>query len=82
MWLLFGYFPLRVRGSLGFRQAHNLEVAGSNPTPVTNNNNLYKIFSHLGFEAAFLCSGLLTRSLSLFGKAPCSALAVVTLRLS
>ena len=35
MWLLFGYFPLSVRVSLGFRQAHNLKVAGSNPAPAT-----------------------------------------------
>ena len=35
MWLLFGYFSLSVRVSLGFRQAHNLKVAGSNPAPAT-----------------------------------------------
>ena len=31
MSLLFGYFPLRVRVSLGFRRTHKLKVAGSNP---------------------------------------------------
>ena len=36
LWLLFGYFLLSVRVSLGFRQAHNLKVAGSNPAPATN----------------------------------------------
>ena len=35
VWLLFGYFPLSDRASLGFRQAHNLKVAGSNPAPAT-----------------------------------------------
>ena len=36
MWLLFGYFPLNVRVTLGFRQAHNLKVVGSHPAPATN----------------------------------------------
>ena len=36
MWLLFGYFPLSVRRALGFREAHNLKVAGSNPAPATH----------------------------------------------
>ena len=36
LWLLFGYFPMGVRASLGFLQAHNLKVAGSNPTPANS----------------------------------------------
>ena len=55
MWLLFGYFPLNVGVSQGFRQAHNLKVVGSNPTPATNTieNTYTAIRSDGGFSVCW-----------------------------
>ena len=53
MWLLFGYFPLSVTVFLGFCQAHNLKVAGSNPAPATNTwKNMH---TAIRLEGGFFC---------------------------
>jgi len=53
VWLHFGYCPLNVRVSLGLRQAHNLKVAGSNPAPATNTQEIRTPLS--SGMAVFLC---------------------------
>ena len=53
----FGYFPLSVRGSQGFCQAHNFQVQILPPQPTTVILN--NIYSHLGFEVAFYIRALL-----------------------
>ena len=77
MWLLFGYFSLNVRVSLGFRQAHNLKVAGSNPAPATN--TIENTHTAIPPDGGFF---LRSKLLPLCKKAQCSAQAFVTFRLA